>query len=101
MIQTARRWKELGFAGSCLFSTPTVAKSAVHEKEYQRSIAASPPDNWQTVKKKPKELFEEMLQAVLTNEDPESDEPTRTEEDLREIWPFDLEYHQWACTARI
>ena len=35
-------------------------------------------------------MFEEMSQAVLTNKDPDEDEPIRTEQDLRKIWPFDL-----------
>jgi hypothetical protein len=31
-----------------------------------------------------------MLEAVLTNNDPDEDEPIRDEKDLRDIWPFDL-----------
>ena len=37
-----------------------------------------------------KEMFNGMLQAVLSNEASDDDEPIRDEEDLKEIWPFDL-----------
>jgi hypothetical protein len=31
-----------------------------------------------------------MLQAVLTSESPDVDEPIKDEGDLRAIWPFDI-----------
>jgi hypothetical protein len=38
-----------------------------------------------------RETFKGMLQEVLSNEHPDDDEPIRSQDDLREIWPFDLE----------
>jgi hypothetical protein len=35
-------------------------------------------------------MFDGMLQAVLTNENPDDDEPIKDEKDLRAIWPFDI-----------
>lgn len=35
-------------------------------------------------------MFKGMLKAVLENKDPDDDEPIRNEDDLRDIWPFDL-----------
>lgn len=32
-------------------------------------------------------MLDRMLQAVLTNNDPDDDEPIRDEKDLRDIWP--------------
>jgi hypothetical protein len=31
-----------------------------------------------------------MVDAVLSNADPEDEEPVRSERDLRAIWPFDI-----------
>lgn len=108
LIETAHRWKELGLAGSCPFYTPTPKRLTVHQEKYQRFVASrelrsilssllnvasdgwAPPEDWETVEKSHKELFDGMLQAVLRNEAPSNDEPIRNEEDLKEIWPFDL-----------
>jgi len=109
LIETARRWKDLGLAAPCPFPTPTPTELAAHQKEYQRFVAAhelrnnlssllntasdgwAPPEDWEIVEKAHKELFNGMLQAVLSNKAPDYDEPIRSEEELREIWPFDLE----------
>lgn len=108
LVVTAQRWKRLGLADSCPFPTPTPKELAVHKKEYQRFVAAqelrsslssllntasdgwAPPEDWETVEKAHKEMFDGMLQAVLSSEGPDDDEPIRNEEDLKEIWPFDL-----------
>lgn len=106
LIETAHHWKELGFAGSCPFHTSTPKELVVHQNEYLRFVAAqelrsslssllnvawdgwAPPEDWETVEESHKEIFEGMLQAVLSNKAPCDDEPIRTEEDLREIWPL-------------
>jgi len=108
LIETARRWRELGLSGSCPFPVPSPEELAVHQKEYQRFTAAqelksnlssllntasdgwAPPEDWETVEKAHTQLFDGMLQAVLNNDDPDKDDPIRNEEDLREIWPFEL-----------
>jgi hypothetical protein len=108
LIETAQNWQRLGLAESCPFPTPKPKELAVHQKEYQRFVAAqelrsslssllntasdgwAPPEDWETVEKAHKEMFDGMLQAVLSNESPDDDEPIRNEEDLKEIWPFDL-----------
>jgi len=40
LIKTSKRWKELGFEGSCPFSVPTLKELAVHQKEYRSFVAA-------------------------------------------------------------
>jgi hypothetical protein len=35
-------------------------------------------------------MFNGTLEAVLTDNDPDDDEPIRDEKDVRHIWPFDL-----------
>jgi len=108
LVKTAQRWKGLGLTNSCPFPTPTSKELAVHQKEYQRFVAAqelrsslssllntasdgwAPPEDWETVEEAHREMFDGMLQAVLSNEVPDDDEPIRNKEDLREIWPFDL-----------
>lgn len=80
---------------------------ALHRKEYRCFEAAqnlkrdlsslldtgsdgwAPSENWEAVKGN-NAMFKGMLEAVLTNEDPDADEPIRNERDLRDIWPFDL-----------
>ena len=40
LIETAQRWKGLGLAGSCPFPTPAPKELVVHQKAYQRFVAA-------------------------------------------------------------
>lgn len=40
MIETARRWKELGFAGECLYPIPTPKELRDHKREYKPFEAA-------------------------------------------------------------
>lgn len=108
LIETARHWEALGLAGSCPYPLPAAGELALHEKEYKRFEAAHdlkrhlssllntasdgwvPLEDWGATQAAHGEMFEGMLQAILTNEDPDDDEPIRDEGDLREIWPFDL-----------
>ncbi|KAJ5225025.1 hypothetical protein N7468_006250 [Penicillium chermesinum] len=108
LIETCKDWEALGFANSCPFSLPTPEDMALHRKEYRCFEAAQnlkrdlsslldsasdgwvPPENWEVAKTENKAMFKGMLQAVLTNKDPDDGEPIRDERDLRAIWPFDL-----------
>jgi hypothetical protein len=49
-----------------------------------------PLEDWEATKLANRELFEVMLQTVLSMKSPDDDEPLKDEEDVREIWPFDL-----------
>ncbi|KAH7379143.1 kinase-like domain-containing protein [Phaeosphaeria sp. MPI-PUGE-AT-0046c] len=108
LIQTSQRWEELGFLAPSPFPLPCLDEITVHQKEYKlfeakqqlRHILSSllntasdgwvPPEDWEGTESAHQEVFEEMLQHILGNEQPDDDEPIRCEKDLREIWPFDL-----------
>ena len=115
LIETPRRWQELGFAGSCPVPEPSVADSEAHRKEYLAFEAAQairgtissllntandgwvPLDDWEATKSLHKELFNAALESVSTGVEDEStgtddadDDPIKTEKDLREAWPYDL-----------
>ena len=108
LIQTSRRWKELGLSESCPYLLPSPDELAAHQKVYKLFEAAHqlkhglssllntasdgwvPPEHWEATKSAHKELFRGMLQEVLGNKHPDDDEPIKNETDLREIWPFDL-----------
>ncbi|KAJ5124973.1 uncharacterized protein N7515_008798 [Penicillium bovifimosum] len=108
LIETAQDWEALGLHGSCPFALPTPGEMSLHRKEYIRFEAAQnlkrdllsllntasdgwvPLDDWETAKAGNKATFKEYLEAVLTNGDPDDDEPIRDEKDLRDIWPYDL-----------
>ncbi|KAI9375079.1 kinase-like domain-containing protein [Aspergillus egyptiacus] len=97
MIQTARLWNQLG------------DELEQHEREYRLFGAAQqlqsdlaeflntatdgwvPPEDFERVQVAHKELFEGMLQHLLTKQDPYEDEPVRDERTLRSIWPFDID----------
>lgn len=106
--KTSERWQELGFVGQCPYPAPTPEEMAVHQKEYKYFEAAHdlrdhitglfntasdgwvPPEEWETAKSANRQLFEIMLETVLSIENPDDDEPIKDEKDVREIWPFDL-----------
>lgn len=109
LIETSKDWEgTLGFVGSCPFALPAPEAMALHRKEYKCFEAAQdlkrdlsslldcasdgwvPPEHWEAAKTAHREMYEGALQAVLTNEYPDDDEPIRNESDLRSIWPFDL-----------
>jgi hypothetical protein len=108
LIQTSLLWKELGFAVPSPFPLPCPDEIAVHQREYKLFEAAHQlrhslssllntasdgwvsPEDWEGTQYAHREVFKGMLQEVLSNEQPDDDEPIRGEDDLREIWPFDL-----------
>jgi hypothetical protein len=108
LIQTSRRWKELGFAAAPPFPLPCPDDIAVHQKEYRLFETAQqlryglssllntasdgwvPREDWEETESAHREVFERMLQEILGNEQPDDDEPIRGGDDLKEIWPFDL-----------
>ncbi|KFY67899.1 hypothetical protein V496_01348 [Pseudogymnoascus sp. VKM F-4515 (FW-2607)] len=108
LIKTSERWNELNLMGSCLYPVPTPEELAVHQKEYKYFEAAHdlrnnlagllntasdgwvPLEDWEAAKLANRELFEVMLQTVLSIKNPDDDEPLKDEGDVREIWPFDL-----------
>lgn len=108
LVEISEDWVVLGFFGSCRFALPSAEDMALHRKEYRYFEPAQNlkrdlsslldvvsdgwvrPEDWEAVKVGNKAIFEGILEAVLTNKDPDGNEPIRGEGDLRDIWPFDL-----------
>ncbi|CRG85259.1 Altered inheritance of mitochondria protein 9, mitochondrial [Talaromyces islandicus] len=108
LIETTRRWNELGFTGSSPYVLPSPNELVEHEREYKLFVAAqelkhdlagllntatdgwAPLDTWEATELAHKEVFDGMLTAVLTNKNPDDDEPVKDEAVLRSIWPYDL-----------
>ena len=108
LIETARHWRSLGFAGPCPFALPPAKELVDHRKEYRLFEAAQdlrcdlsnllntasdgwvPADDWEMTQARHKEIFNGMLQAVLANQGSDLDEPVKDEKTLRSIWPFDI-----------
>jgi hypothetical protein len=109
LIQTSLHWKELGLMESCPFPLPCPDELLRHQQDYKRFEAAQqlkhslsnllntasdgwvPSEQWEATDLAHREVFSGMLQEVLGNEQPDDDEPIKSEDDLREIWPFDLQ----------
>lgn len=109
LIETSQQWTKLGLPGSCPFATPTPEELRIHQQYYQKFVAAQelkrdlssllntasdgwlPSEAWEATLSAHREIFAKMLEAILTNEHPDDNEPIRNETDLREIWPFDLD----------
>ena len=97
LIDLADRWKELALAGSCPYPFPSPEERLTHQEEYNALEQAQelktfvtnrlntaadgwvPADAWKETVERHKELYNEFLQNM-------------TEEDLREVWPFDEPY---------
>ncbi|KAH7091577.1 kinase-like domain-containing protein [Paraphoma chrysanthemicola] len=109
LIQTSLHWKELGLKGSCPYPLPGPDDLLHHQKDCKQFEAAQqlthslssllntasdgwvPSEAWEATEVAHQELFKGMLQEVLGNVTSDDDEPIKNEDDLREIWPFDLE----------
>jgi hypothetical protein len=108
LIQMLQLWNILGFEIQSPFPLPGPDEIISHQKEYKLFEATHqlrhslssllntasdgwvPLEDWERTESAHREVFEGMLQEVLENEQPDDDEPIRSEDDLREIWPFDL-----------
>ncbi|KAL7657074.1 hypothetical protein ACMYSQ_006128 [Aspergillus niger] len=109
LLDTSRNWGRLGFAGRCPYALPPPPELADHQKMYRLFEAAHnlrydlagllntttdgwvPTSDWEAAQTAHHEMFEGMLQAVLSNPDiDDPDEPVKDEETLRSIWPFDI-----------
>jgi len=107
LIETSRHWTDLGFAGLCPFTIPGSEVLTTHREHYKRFLAANsssqklsvhlntgpggwvPLEDWEAALLAHEEAFANVLEAILTYDDPDNDEPIKTERDLREIWPYD------------
>lgn len=109
LIETSEVWKELGLASQCPFSPPLHDELAVHKKDHRRFKASQelldalvsllnvsdegwvPLKDWEDTKVAHQKAFRDFLQEVHELDQPDDDDPIQSEDDLRELWPFDLE----------
>ena len=54
----------------------------------------APADDWEKLQIAHKEIHESVVQKTYNTEDFDEDDPLQSEDDLWEIWPFDLETDQ-------
>lgn len=109
LIQTARLWTELGLTAPCPYPLPSPDEYAVQKKDYRQFEAAheltdtmskllntatdgwAPAEDWDKLQVAHEELYKSVVQEILNTEDFDEDDPLQSEDDLRELWPFDLE----------
>ena len=107
LIDISNRWKELGLPKSCPYPLPTSGDLVVHQKDYEAFTTAlglkqklidlldTPPDGWvpnhlwEATKAAHREAFETIVQAVENAET--TDDQSMSVEELKKIWPFDIE----------
>ena len=112
LIQTARLWTELGLTAPCPYPFPSSDEYAVQKKDCRQFEAShqltdtmskllntatdgwAPADDWEKLQIAHKELHESVVQKTYNTEDFDEYDPLQIEDDLREIWPFDLERDQ-------
>lgn len=107
LIEISSRWKELGLPNDCPYPLPTSNELAVYRKDFEDFVIArklkqrliclldTTPDGWvptqlwEATKSAHKEAFDEIFQAVRDAKI--TDDQSISEDDLRELWPFDIE----------
>lgn len=109
LIQTARLWTELGLTAPCPYPLPSADEYAVQKKDYGQFKAAheltdtmskllntatdgwAPAEDWEKLQVAHKELYESVVREIHITEEFDEDDPLQSEDDLKEIWSFDLE----------
>lgn len=107
LIETSRRWKELGLPNHCPYPLTTSDDLVVYRREFEDFVTARklkqnliwfldtvpdgwvPTEFWEATKSAHKEAFDEHVQAVRDTKI--ADDQSMSEEQLRKIWPFDIE----------
>ncbi len=107
LIEISSRWKELGLPNHCPYPLPTSDELVVYRKEFEDFVAARklkqrlvclldttpdgwvPTRSWEATKSAHKEAFDELVQAVRDANI--TDDQSMSEEQLRKMWPFDIE----------
>ncbi|KAI4663136.1 uncharacterized protein J4E88_010841 [Alternaria novae-zelandiae] len=108
IIQTARRWGELGFEGACPVALLSEAECAKHMEEYKtfeeiqewkESIDVAlnvgedgrvPAEAYEKMQALHLELLEYSVKHMFEGEGIDRDTQVQNYEFLKEVWPFDL-----------
>ena len=107
LIEISSRWKELGLPNCCPYPLPTSDELVIYQREFDDFVAARklkqrlichldttpdgwvPTESWEVTKSAHNEAFDGIVQAMrdakVTGDD------YMSEEELRKIWPFDIE----------
>lgn len=104
LIEVSNRWKELELANPCPYSRLTPEELLVHQRDFESFQAAQelkrrlmslldttsdgwvPSHLWEATKIAHREAFDELIRAVRN-----SDEQFMSEEELKRMWPFDIQ----------
>ncbi|KAI9743956.1 MAG: hypothetical protein M1818_002690 [Claussenomyces sp. TS43310] len=105
LLDLADQWEGLGLTGCCPYK-PSSEELELHRKEYTSfkhvqelkltliqllntdSDGWVPIDRWEEVRRAHKEVFDLALETARNGDDDTEDDPL-SEEDVRELWPFD------------
>ncbi len=107
LIEISGRWKELGLPDSCPYPLPTSDELAVYQREFEDFVAARklnqrlichldttpdgwvPTELWEAAQSAHNEAFDVIVQAVTDGK--VTDDDYMSEEELKKVWPFDIE----------
>jgi hypothetical protein len=107
LIEISSRWKELSLKNACPYPLPTPDELVAHQREYDDFVAArtlkerlvsllgTTPDGWvpthlwEVTRLSHMKAFKELIHAVRDAKS--TDDRSMSEEELRKIWPFDIE----------
>ncbi|KAL8860622.1 MAG: hypothetical protein Q9178_002975 [Gyalolechia marmorata] len=107
LMEISSRWKELGLPDSCPYPLPTSDGLVVYRREFENFVAARklkqrliclldttpdgwvPTEFWEATKSAHKEAFDGIAQAMRDAE--VTGDESMSEEELRKMWPFDIE----------
>lgn len=107
LLDVSSRWKELGRAGSSPYASLSANELLEHRREFRSFCVATdlklrltdlletdsdgwvPIEAWEATEAAHQKLFRELVQTLQKPEN--IDDEAMSEEDLKKIWPFDIE----------
>lgn len=108
LVMSTKEWEDLVFKERCPMAPPDAENSSAHESDYRYFVTTRKlrkhvadyltiPSNgwvhkevWNAIQLRHRELYDDAVLFILSAENSDNDEPVKSEEDLKAIWPFDL-----------
>lgn len=113
LIMLSKEWEDLGFEEACPIAALGVEELTAYDKDYRHFVAAQrlrrqvtdyldissdgwvPTEAWDTIQSRHRALYSSAVEAIATAKDSDEDEPVKSEDDLKAIWPFDLQWESF------